>query len=105
MMQHLKLNRLLPYPFLLLLVVLGLACGGTPEKEYSGYNGRTVIPEISVQFLSPEGAYISEVEVQISDDIPERSQDWRGCVGRVSPIKYCQSRRWCVLPNGEIRRY
>jgi hypothetical protein len=74
MMQHLKLNRLLPYPFLLLLVVLGLACGGTPEKEYSGYNGRKVIPEISVQFLSPEGAYISEVEVQISDDIPERSQ-------------------------------
>lgn len=74
MKLHLKSNKFVTVHLFLLVAILFAACGDQSKERSSIYNGRTVTPELTVQFVTPEGEFVSEVEVQISDDISERSQ-------------------------------
>lgn len=74
MKLHSKSNKFVTVHLFMLVAILSAACGDQSKERSSTYNGRTVTPELAVQFISPEGEFVSEVEVQISDDISERSQ-------------------------------
>ena len=75
MSNLLKLNKIVLATILLLLIAL-IGCGEskTSKSNSSTYNGRVVIPELTVHFLNTEMQKISSVDVQISDDVMERSQ-------------------------------
>ena len=75
MSNLLKLNKVVFTTILLFFIVL-ISCGESKTSKYnsSTYNGRVVIPEKTVHFLDAEMEQISSVEVQISDDVMERSQ-------------------------------
>ncbi len=67
-----KLNKLILSVILLYSVLIN--CGESKNKNQESYNGRVVVPEQTVYFLDTKLNSISSVEVQISDDVMERSQ-------------------------------
>ena len=75
MSNLLKLNKVV-FPTILLFFIVLISCGEskTSKSNSSTYNGRVVIPEQTVHFLDTDMEQISSVEVQISDDVMERSQ-------------------------------
>ena len=75
MSNLLKLNKVV-FPTILLFFIVLISCGEskTSKSNSSTYNGRVVIPEQTVHFLDADMEQISSVEVQISDDVMERSQ-------------------------------
>ena len=75
MSNLLKLNKVV-FPTILLFFIVLISCGDskTSKPNSSTYNGRVVIPEQTVHFLDADMEQISSVEVQISDDVMERSQ-------------------------------
>ena len=74
------MNKLLRLNKLVIPVVFSLfvfsSCNEKRDarSNESSYNGRIVVPEQTVYFLDTDRNKISSVEVQISDDVMERSQ-------------------------------
>ena len=79
-MDQALMNKLLRLNKLVIPVVFSLyvfsSCNEkrNARSNESSYNGRVVVPEQTVYFLDTDRNEISSVEVQISDDVMERSQ-------------------------------
>lgn len=67
-----KLNKLI-LPAIYLFFV-AISCIESKKTNQRSYDGRVVIPEQTVHFLDTKNNKISSIEVQISDDVMERSQ-------------------------------
>lgn len=74
MNKLLKLNKLFISAVFLFFVLSSCNKNKNSRSNDSYYNGRVVVAEQSVYFLDTELNEISSVEVQISDDVMERSQ-------------------------------
>lgn len=74
MNKLLKLNKLFISAVFLFFVLSSCNENKHSRSNDSYYNGRVVVAEQSVYFLDTELNEISSVEVQISDDVMERSQ-------------------------------